>query len=214
MEANIYHVFNKSIAGYKIFNKREEFSRMLNTIRYYQIENPPVKFSKFIRGEADFNEKIKDLFSKSDNEKLVEIIAYCIMPTHIHLILKQLKDGGITKFTRNVCNSYSHYFNLKHKRKGPLWEGRSKRVLVKSDEQLIHLTRYVHLNPVTSYLVNTPEQWHASSYNEYLSNIERKDKICYFRDLLDIDPVSYKEFVDDQISYQRELKKIKDLCLE
>ncbi|MCK4518649.1 MAG: transposase [Candidatus Omnitrophica bacterium] len=215
IEGNVYHVFNKSIAGYKIFNDITEFSRILNTIRYYQIENPRTKFSKFTKTNSDDSRRIKELLPESDQGRLVKIVAYCIMPTHVHLILNQLQDDGISIFTSNVFNSYTRYFNIKYNRKGPLWEGRSKRVLVESDEQLIHLTRYVHLNPVTAYLVNIPEQWHTSSYNEYLSNIEKEeDKICEFDELLDIDPISYKEFVDDQISYQRELKSIKDLCLE
>jgi putative transposase len=79
------------------------------------------------------------------------------MPTHIHLVLRQLKDGGISKFMSNILNSYSRYFNIKHNRKGPLWEGRFRKVLVGSDEQLLHLTRYVHLNPVTACLVDKPK---------------------------------------------------------
>ena len=69
---------------------------------------------------------------------------------------------------RRLLNSYTRYFNEKIKRKGPLWEGRFKKVLVNSDEQLLHLTRYVHLNPVSAGIVEKPEDWPCSSYREYI----------------------------------------------
>lgn len=210
----VYHVFTKSIAGFKVFNNDDEFCRMVRMLPYYQREKPVFKFSRFIEltkgGGSESNEDI----SVYSHEKLVEIVAYCIMPTHLHLILEQLKENGISNFMSNILNSYTRYFNTKHNRKGPLWEGRFKNVLVKTDEQLLHLTRYVHLNPVTAYLVDSPEEWLASSYREYLSRVNDKNKICNYDKILDIEPSSYKKFVDDRAYYQRELAKIKHLLLE
>jgi len=114
----------------------------------------------------------------------------------------------------NILNSYTRYFNIRHNRKGPLWEGPYKKLAVETDEQLLHLTRYVHLNPVTSYLVNKPDEWLYSSYKEYLGTDNLSQKICNFGNLLDIRPNSYSEFVEDRISYQRELAKIKSLAIE
>jgi len=206
-----YHVFTRSIASFKIFNNENEFSRMLDVVCYYQREKPEIKFSKFIQLERESQLNKKEYFS--DKENLVEIAAYCFMPTHIHLILKQLKDNGISVFMSNILNSYTRYFNTKHKRKGPLWEARFKSVLVESDEYLIHLTRYIHLNPATAMLVDKPENWKFSSYQEYLSQTE-ENKICKYSDMLNILPHSYRSFVEDRISYQQELAKIKDLLLE
>ena len=207
----IYHVFNKSIAGYKIFNNDSEFSRMRDVVRYYQEEKPPVKYSKFIKNRSH---RVGGIGCSSEREKIVEIIAYCFMPTHLHLVLKELKENGISTFMNNILNSYTRYFNIKHNRKGPLWEGRSKKVLVETDGQLLHLTRYVHLNPVTAYLVDNPEEWLVSSYSEYLSKVNDNDRICKYEDILDVKPTSYRKFVEDTISYQRELAKIKELLLE
>ncbi|MCX5699487.1 MAG: transposase [Candidatus Omnitrophica bacterium] len=204
----VYHIFNKSIAGFKIFNNQADFSRIVDVISYYQKEKQPISFSNFI--------KIKHGFSqKSLTEGIVvEIIAYCIMPTHIHLILKQLKNNGITAFIGNILNSYTRYFNIKYNRKGPLWQGRFKNVIVENEEQLLHLTRYIHLNPVTGYLVNKPEEWSASSYKEYLSGDSVEYPICNYSDFLPMVDFSYKKFVDDHISYQKEVVKIKDLIVE
>lgn len=214
VEGHFYHVFNKSIAGFQIFMNKNEYLRMINTIRYYQVEDVPVSLSQFLSLREvqwqGFNESL--FLLQGEGKKLVEIVAYCLMPTHVHLILKQLKENGISTFMRLILNSYSRYFNVKHQRNGPLWQGRFKNVLVESDEQLYHLTRYIHLNPVTARLVNKPEQWRHSSFLEYVRQTDTK--ICQFEDVLEITSKSYKEFVDNQIHYQQQLAIIKSLILE
>lgn len=207
-----YHIFNKSIAGYRIFNSTEEFLRIVEVIQYYQPRGRKIRFSK--REEIKTKPSGAEISELPKEEKLVEIIAYCIMPTHIHLILKQAIDKGISIFMSQISNSYARYFNVKHKRKGPLWEKEFKNVRITSDGQLLHLTRYIHLNPVSAFLVNRPGEWIDSSYKEYLGEIDAAQKICNFDDLLTIVPSSYKEFVEDRISYQRELEQIKNLILE
>lgn len=217
VEEKIYHIFNKSIAGFKIFNNEAEYSRIIAILRYYQIAKP-IRFSDFVRFNRINENNLEDFLRKhlKDKDRIVDIIAYCIMPTHIHLILRQLKGKGISIFMSNILNSYARYFNTLHKRKGPLWEGSFKSVLLETDEQLLHLTRYIHLNPVTAYLVDSPESWNFSSYKEYLSetNDDTINKICNFTGLIDMTPVSYRKFVEDRIFYQRDLAKIKNLILD
>ena len=205
----IYHVYNRSIAEYKIFNNDSEYLRMKETLNYYKINKPVVRFSERKDKSGRVEERV---ISQRDVKELVQVVCYCLMPTHTHLVLKQLTDKGISIFMGNALNSYSRYFNTKHNRKGPLWERRFKEVLVENDEQLLHLTRYIHLNPPTSYLVNNPAEWRWSSYMEYLSGNE--DGICKYDDVLTINPKGYKNFVESRILYQRELAKIKELVLE
>ncbi|MDD5258358.1 MAG: hypothetical protein PHD29_00100 [bacterium] len=83
---------------------------------------------------------------------------------------------------------------------------------METDAQLLHLTRYIHLNPATANLVEHPNSWHSSSYQEFISY--NKPKICEFTELLEIDPETYKPFVEDRIDYQRKLAEIKALLLE
>lgn len=206
---NYYHVFNKSIAGYQIFNNAVEFERMINVLKYYQSANVNISYSKFL--ELPIFDQHQILSRMENDEKLVEIVAYCLMPTHYHLILKQLRDKGISKYIANVCNSYTRYFNLKHERKGPLWQSNYKSVLIDNDQQLLHLTRYVHLNPVTAGIVKRPEDWPASSYNEYISG---RSYFCNYQDVLDITPRRYENFVNSQISYQQKLYLIRKLILD
>ncbi|MCM8765514.1 MAG: transposase [Candidatus Omnitrophica bacterium] len=211
VNGEVYHIFNKSIADYRVFNNKAEFLRMKNTIRYYQFENVSPKFSQFLLR----TDKEKNSFPLPHNKvRIVQIIAYCLMPTHIHLVLKQFKDEGISLFMGKVLDSYSRFFNLRHKRKGPLWEGKFKNKLVESVEQLLHLTRYIHLNPTSAGLVNKPEDWLFSSYREYIGLVDEEEVLCDKEELLDISPEAYKEFVEERITYQRELEKIKSLLLE
>ncbi len=208
----IYHVYNRSIGESKVFTNDNEYARFVDEIRFYQIEKPGIKYSDFLdqathlAGGLDWQK----LFI--GKERLVEILAYCLMPTHFHLAIKQSQNkDGIANFISNLLNSYTRYFNIKYKRKGTLWEGRSKRVIMKSNEQFIHLTRYIHLNPVTAYLVDRPEEWPWSSYREYILELSDDKRICNYDSLMDMDRLAYKEFVEDGILYQRERARTKNL---
>lgn len=189
---------------------------MAQMLRYFSSVGPLPKFSQFIEHEITkqlgFEKYFEDEFRDSKN--YIQIIAFCLMPTHIHLVVKQLRNNGISTFMSNALNSYTRYFNTKYKRKGPLWVGRFKAVLVTADEQLSHLTRYVHLNPVTARLRDKSEDWEWSSYQEYVATEEISYPLCQFRDFLDMKPRAYQSFVEDQIDYQRQLADIKNLILD
>ena len=207
MNSFLFHAFNKSIAGYKIFSTANDFMRMQLLLKYFQICERKPTFSDFLKNHPQdpifhLLEFFKD---KSCNIKL---IAYCIMPTHLHLAIEATDPAHVSKFTNNIFNSYTRYFNLNHKRLGPLWQGRTKKVACTSDEQLLHLTRYIHLNPVTAYLVDSPEKWPWSSYHEYMEK-ETALPICEFKQRVGLTPKIYAEFVSSQIDYQRSLAHLK-----
>lgn len=211
----IYHVMNKSIAGYRIFNSHADYERALHTLEYFSIADRLPKFSYFLQRSKDVGKTFSSYFGQCfpKPKRLVQIIAYCFMPTHFHLLVIPRTKNGVAHMMSNVLNSYARYFNVKHERQGPLWVGRFRNVHVESDEQLLHLTRYIHLNPVTAHLVDKPEQWTFSSYLEYVAPSRVKRPLCEYSDLLDVRPRSYRSFVEEQIDYQRELAKIKHLTL-
>lgn len=140
------------------------------------------------------------------------------MANHFHLILKQTETGGIQKFLANLQNSYVKFFNLRHNRKGPLFQSAFRAVHIETEEQLLHTARYVHLNPSTAYIVEpsnlTSYVW--SSLPDYFG--ERSNLIVEISKEMVISlaggPAKYKSFVLDQADYQRELDKIKHLTLE
>ena len=150
-----------------------------------------------------------------DKDKIVSVIAFCIMPTHVHFLLRQNKINGISNYTGRILNSYSKFFNFKHKRIGPLWAGRFKSVRIKSDEQLLHLTRYIHLNPTSAGLVKNPGEWNYSSYKEFITGHDLCDKqfICD-NDIFNINPEKYEKFVNDRKDYQRKLSLIKNSLID
>lgn len=211
VSGKVYHVFTRSIAKFKVFRYPEEYERIIDAISFYSLRNSSISFSHFLERKSQDSIKQNLLISQG---KLVKIIAFCIMPTHVHLILQQIDDDGISIFMGRVLNSYSKYFNIRTSRKGPVWEGRFQSVEVKTDEQLLHLTRYLHLNPSTSYLSEKPEDWAFSSYSEFLGRRDKSSAITEFSHLLNISPNKYKKFVESNIDYQRELKHIKSILLD
>jgi len=206
---DIYHVFTKSIAGFRVFRTRTDYTRMIGLFKFYRIKNPATRFSTYIEIKDKEQFFIKYI---ADRKHLVDIVAYCLMPTHIHLIIKQLDNNGISIFMKNILDSYTRYFNLRTKRKGPLWQSRFMSVMVENNEQLLHLTRYLHLNPTSEGLVERPEEWLYSSYGEYIRLA--KDKICNTDILPDILPSKYRRFVESRINYQKEISRLKELLFE
>ncbi len=211
-QGEVYHVFTKSIAGFKIFNAKSDYERMTKTMLFYSVAKPPFKLSFFISRFKDL--AINDFINQQTQERCVQIIAYCFMPTHIHLVLRQLTDLGISKYMNLILKSYAKYFNLKHKRKGPLWEGRFKSVLVENNEQLLHLTRYVHLNPFSAGIITAPDEWFFSSYRQYIGIVDTKERFCKYTDVIEMSENKYKKFVEEQADYQRTIECIKHLCFE
>lgn len=210
MKGEVYHIYSKSISELTIFKVDRDYEKMLDAMIFYSLNDPGGKLSLCKKGRVD----LLKLFRDNSSDKLVDIIAYCLMPTHFHLILKDLQDRGITEFITHVLKSYSHYFNIKYQRKGPLWESQFKNVLIKDDNQLLHLTRYIHLNPVTAFLTTNPCDWKYSSYKEYLGLIPEKSKLTNFLSYLRFDKNYYERFVLDQIPYQRELAALKNITSE
>jgi putative transposase len=210
----IYHIFNKGIDGRVTFEDESDYYRACKIMRYYMFSSPPVRLSTFL----DLTPEAQLLLSEADyGEEMVSIICYCFMPNHFHFILKQLVENGISRFISQFLNSYTRYFNTKNKRVGQLFLDRFKNVLVENDPQMMHLSRYVHLNPYSSGVVNNLEQleeYKWSSFREYLNKVN--DPICDKEIVLSnfVIKNSYEKFVLERADYQRELKRIENLILE
>ena len=163
----IHHVYSKSIQRFKIFTCEEEYQRMSKLISYYQFSGQPLKFSHYIDREIIKKEGFTATYLKDHSswKKLVNIHAYCVMPTHVHFILEEKNDQGIETFVRRCFNAYTRYFNLRHNRRGPLWEHRFGNTPIENDEHLAKALDYVLTNPVKDGLVLNPSDWKYSSFN-------------------------------------------------
>lgn len=199
-----YHIFNRGVAKMQIYLNVFYYRQFLNTVLYYQISEPKPRFSFFKRQPIVLDKK----------RKLVDIVCYCLMPNHFHFLLRQVRDGGITEFIGKISNSYTKYFNIKNKRVGPILQGEFQATHVENNEQLIHLSRYIHLNPLIGYVTRDLRTYRWSSYLEYLgiakSNICSKEIILsQFKSEND-----YEQFVLDQVGYARELDIVKHQLLD
>lgn len=215
VSGEVYHVFNRGIAGMPVFSAIIHFRRFLDLINYYRFKDTPVSFSKLKKINNEARQNILDDLVKKKNQQ-VEILAFCLMDNHFHFLLKQVSDRGIVKFISNLQNSYAKYFNAKTKRSGPLFQPMFKTVRVITDEQLLHVSRYIHLNPATGYLVKIEEleAYPWSSLPCYLELLEYPFVDQGVISSLIKDRRKHKEFVLNQAKYQRELGKIKHLMLE
>lgn len=200
-----YHIYNRGVEKRRIFEKSWDYSRLIKTMQYYQLLGPKPRLSKFLLGS---------IFEPDSSKKIVDVICYCLMPNHFHFLIKQLRDVGITEFISKLSNSYTKYYNIKYRRVGPLLQGEFKAVLIESDEQLLHVSRYIHLNPIASNLVKDLRDYRWSSYPEYIGI--RKDSLCAKEEILSFfkSPKDYEQFVLERVEYAQKLELIKHQLLE
>ena len=198
-----------------IFSSAKDFTRFLDLINYYRFQDTPVSYSRFREIEKDTREKIFDKLIQ-DNKKHINILSFCLMDNHYHFLLKQLSEKGIAKFIGNLQNAYAKYFNVRTERTGPLFNPMFKSVRVTTGEQLLHVSRYIHLNPSTGYLVEIKdlEKYPWSSLSSYLDGKPKYSFVDSDLILGLIGKKKYRSFVYDQADYQRKLDRIKHLSLE
>ena len=125
----IYHIINRGVAQSPIFSTQKDYQRLIETLDYYRFIDVPGKLSRYKSLPIDQRDSIKADLDKN-GKKLVEIVAYCLMPNHFHLLLKQLEDGGISQFMRKSSVSYGRYFNTRSDRLGALLQGVFKAIKI------------------------------------------------------------------------------------
>lgn len=199
-----YHVFNRGVASTQIFTNYFDKKRFIKTMLYYQIEDTKPRFSLYTPTTSKLNL----------SNKLVDIICYCLMPNHFHFLLKQNRDKGISEFISKVTNSYTKYFNIKFRRYGPLFQGMFKAVHIETDEQLTHLSRYIHLNPLVGFVTKDLDSYQWSSYRDYIGL--NKSSVCAKNIVLGQfkSTDDYRGFVLDQEDYAKELENQKHQLLD
>ncbi|PJC70118.1 MAG: hypothetical protein CO014_00420 [Candidatus Tagabacteria bacterium CG_4_8_14_3_um_filter_41_8] len=141
----IYHVILRGVGDSKIFRTKDDYWRAIFSLYEFNTSSPVE-----IRIQRKKRQQTKNGGLTSDERKqLVKILAFCFMPNHIHLILKQKVNNGITQFMRKLGTGYACYFNKKYGRKGHLFQGKFRAIHIDSDNQLRVAFVYVHTNPVS-----------------------------------------------------------------
>jgi len=127
----------------------------------------------------------------------VQVVAYCLMPNHYHFLI-YLREEGLSAAMQRFTPSYTNAINRRYQRSGALFEGRFQTLWVDSDRYLLHLTRYIHLNPVKAGLVQHPEEWEFSSYLDYVElrqgTLPQRDAVL--RQIATV--AAYRQFVETE----------------
>jgi REP element-mobilizing transposase RayT len=139
----------------------------------------------------------------------LELLAFCLMKNHFHLLIHQIQQGNLSKFMQGLIGSYGRYFNRKYKRTGSLLESRYKASIILDDEYLLHASRYIHLNP------DDYENYSWSSLRYYLGD-RHADwvKPDFILDIYQQYEGTYKDFVDEYKSKRDEINEEKGRYLE
>lgn len=216
---NIYHIYNRGVDGRNIFEEDKDYLRFIHSLYDFNDKHYTLPYGRISKNIANFKTISRQL--------LVNILGFCLMPNHFHLVLQQLIDGGITKFMRKLGTGYTMYFNLKYKRSGALFQGKFKGIIVENDDYFLHLSRYIHLNPIGLIQPDWKQEgikdWYNvehflkayrwSSFLDYIGiknfpSITQRDFLLkYFKD-----ETSYKKFVESFLI--EDISRIKDILLD
>lgn len=149
---SFYHIFNRGVEKRLIFQDEKDYKVFLSYLKEYL--SPPCEGRTFTW---------RNLTGKYHGE--IQLLAFCLMPNHFHLLIKQKDKNSIKKFTQSLFTRYSMYFNSRYNRVGSLFQGKYKATNVIDKKYLLYVSKYIHLNPseITKKIVNT-----FSSYSDYL----------------------------------------------
>jgi len=217
----IYHIYNRGIEKRNTFRVRLDYIRFIHDLFEFNDSESAPDFDrrynpqKYVGGSTPHIEP-----QPRTRKSIVEILAFCLMDNHYHLLLRQLVDGGTVLFMKKLGVGYTCAFNIRYKRVGPLFQGRYKAKHVHEEEYLRHLICYIHLNPLKflkkldkngNGKMDLERTWEAleryrwSSHLDYLgkdnfgSVIEKKFILDLFGSVQD-----YKSFVRDWIEHENE----------
>jgi putative transposase len=204
-----YHIYSRGVDKRPIFGDLYDYQHFIQLLFRCNGEVP------YVARDASL-----DIFSDTRGETIVEIGAYCLMPNHFHILIREKVDDGISVFMLKLLTAYSHYFNKKYQRTGTLFESRFKAKHADTDEYLKYLFGYIHLNPVKlieplwkekgiqnmAQAKDFLEKYEYSSYLDYVSDTSRKwGKIInrdafpeYFQKTVD-----FKDFIHDWLTFKQ-----------
>lgn len=200
-------MYNRSIEKRVLFPRESDYIRFTQAAYYFndinfQPDNFKYQGLTLVRGK--------------NRKEVVDVVAFCWMPTHYHFLLRQKVDGGITNYMRRLGTGFTMYFNKKYERSGNIFEGPFKAKQITKDDYLFHATRYIHLNPLELYDRTWKEkgvknaeaskkfvlQYRWSSLHDYLGRKVFPEIISTeeFWHIFDGDPKEYKQFLWEWLS--------------
>jgi putative transposase len=201
----IYHIFNRGTEKRNIFLSKKDYERfIINMILFRDEDYLAQNINRFSRSEAE---------SYQVKNPLVDILCFCFMPNHYHLVLRQRKSNGISRYLHRLQMSYSKYFNLLYDRSGNLFQGAYKAVSIEKDNQFHYIPLYVHMNPLELIERNWKKRGvrNLEESLKFLQNYQWSSLASY----LDKNSLSYLETKSFNDFYTPEelMEEIKSRCL-
>jgi putative transposase len=168
-----YHICNRGAGKKDIFHSDKDRARFLFLLLTLQSPNIIKNFSRLIN---EFSKNLnlsnlidEDILKEIIKNRYVELISFTLMPNHFHILIKEKEKGGISKYIQRLLTSYTKYYNIKYEKNGHLFQGPYKIVHIKDDRQLMHVSTYIHRNPleIGCKLANL-QNYKWSSYYDYV----------------------------------------------
>ncbi|MBI2099929.1 MAG: transposase [Candidatus Vogelbacteria bacterium] len=172
-----YHLYNRGTLKRLIFLDDRDYARFIFLLIYFQTDNSRSKegdnlsrrASLFVRNRM--SDIVPEEVMEISRNRIVELVAFCLMPNHFHLIIKEAKEGGISHYMQRILNSYTKYFNTKYQLSGHLFQGPFKSVHISDNNQLLHLSAYIHRNPrELKDWRGSESEYRWSSYQDYVKS--------------------------------------------
>jgi putative transposase len=179
LDGNIYHIYNRGANKAKLFWCKRHF------------------------------EFCRDLLTKNAEKHGVSLLAFCLMPNHYHLLMRQEHETSLSDFLKATFIAYTLFVNAREGHSGTLFQGRAQSRHIESDDYVIMVTRYIHLNPVLAHLVHKPEEWEYSDCKDWIASDpyivqDPKQKKNYeFQRLYFSSGLEYKHFINENLNNQK-----------
>jgi REP element-mobilizing transposase RayT len=208
VEGGYYHIYNRGVEKREIFQDSQDYEIYIAYIEDYlrpKNSNDIYKRLNVPGIKAWEKERLLKLLRMNNYCETIDLMAYCLMPNHFHLFLKQNAVGSIYKFINSLNTRYVMYFNKKYKRVGHLFQSRYKAVLITNEAQYLHLSRYIHKQALA--VPNASEYGQPSSYPEYIGKrntpwVHPEEILSFFSK--STPSLSYERFVSEYDSFHLE----------
>ncbi|TRZ83500.1 hypothetical protein D4R86_00705 [bacterium] len=138
-----YHIYDHGVEERKVFVDEYDFKRALVCLGVFNDTKPsPEKLFRFVKNPLQLTKR----YNPDNRDRLVDIIAFTLLPTHYHFFLQERQEKGISRFMHCFNKGYARYFNLKYERRGTLWESAFGAKLIDNEAYFTHIMTYIHLN--------------------------------------------------------------------
>ena len=228
INGEIYHIVMRGTEGRIIFPKEENYIRFIHDLFEFNDEEATLSTYR-IHLQTNTTRSDPVILERRKRKLLVEILAFCLMPNHFHLLLRQLKNQGISHFMQKLNGGYATYINKKYERQGHLFQGKFRAVHIKNEEQFKNGFVYIHVNPVdliepnwkengiknVKKAIRFLENYRWSSYSDYLGkkNFPSVTSRDFMTKVL-VGSEGCREFVESWILHKAEIKKLGSIVLE